>query len=190
MRKLLSLGIVLSALSFTACTHYSMSEEECNAANWYQIGVNDASVGWAPTRLAAHTEACQQYGKAANTALYEKGWNVGVRQYCTPQIGYQAGLAGEGYHGLCPTDLKQAFSARFWEGRRIYDIRAEYRSLERSYNSKIDEISSNHEKLVTAKDEWERKRVVSEISDLEKEKERIARRMRVYEMKHAQDLAD
>ena len=52
-----------------------------------------------------------------------------MRVHCTPNNGYRAGLAGEGYHGLCPRDLAGAFVERYRAGRCIYDIRARYRSL-------------------------------------------------------------
>ena len=60
--------VPLALLLLASCA--TLSEEECRAADWYQIGVNDGAEGRATDYVESHRRACAGLGPAGAGA-----WN-------------------------------------------------------------------------------------------------------------------
>src|SRR5947208_2839465 len=113
---------ILGVFALSACTHFTLSEQECLEANWGAIGRTDGESGYTKGRFQEHIEACEQYGVKPVKAAYVKGWTQGVRSYCTPRVGFIEGKNGETYLGVCPNDLSAAFIAEYNRGYAIYEV--------------------------------------------------------------------
>ncbi|RZJ86301.1 MAG: DUF2799 domain-containing protein, partial [Brevundimonas sp.] len=80
----------LTALSLLgSCA--TMSEDQCLAGAWGQVGYADGAAGYAMSRLNEHAEACAKYGIAPEEAIYRSARADGLRVYCTPESGFSAG---------------------------------------------------------------------------------------------------
>jgi hypothetical protein len=190
MRKF-SFGLFTLGLVFlSACTHYTLDENECRNGDWHTIGLKDGSQGYAQARFDEHTKACHQYGVQANLARYQAGWNKGVVQYCRPDVGYQEGLNNAGYDNVCPASLETAFLEAYNRGYEIYSVKAKYRALEKKFNRLIDDIADIDVELKDPKNASSLSRLTSKRADLEKDKASVERKMRVYELKHAAELSE
>lgn len=105
------------ALAVTGCA--SMSKAECELADWEQVGFRDGKNGDDETRLARHVEACKD--NVPDQAAYQRGYQNGLVQFCTPASGYNFGIKGREYKNLCPRDAEAAFLEQYHRGSRIHE---------------------------------------------------------------------
>ena len=82
-------AIVLLGLLATGCA--SMDEDECRVADWRAIGYEDGASGRAASQLGERREACADHGVTPNFVAYRQGREEGLREYCTPAMGYRLG---------------------------------------------------------------------------------------------------
>ncbi len=157
-RRLVGGVCLLAALLLAGCA--AMSVEECRTADWREQGERDALAGYPRARLAEVREACAEAGVVPQEALYWDGWNRGIVQFCTPDNGALWGRRGNAYRNSCPPALEPAFLSRYGAGRRAYDA-------ERRLDSLRSDQQRKQRELANAKDDAARKRLRSELSDLD-----------------------
>lgn len=104
----------------------TLSEEQCIAGDWYGIGVSDGSQGYSYARLGDHTQACASHGITPDARIYEQGRQQGLRNYCTPYVGFREGREGDSYAGVCPADLEGDFLAGYSDGRIVHAAQQAY----------------------------------------------------------------
>jgi hypothetical protein len=113
----------------------SMSEDECRLADWRRIGTDDGAHGYTDARLAEHAQACAKIGIQPNAALWRAGWDQGIWMYCTPQVGWNEGLAGRNYQGVCRGRNEEPFLQAYRAGSEIHRVQSRiddtYRELQR-----------------------------------------------------------
>jgi predicted nucleic acid-binding Zn-ribbon protein len=76
-----------------------------------------------------------------------------VREFCTPQRGYQRGSQGVHYLGVCPPDLEPAFLEAYQLGQTVYRLEKEIKDSKRSLKSLYDEVDSIEQTIVDLKHE-------------------------------------
>lgn len=114
----------LAVLIFTLCTLSGcavMDKQECESADWYLLGLGDGNSGKPLAQLTERNEACASYGFSANRGEYLRGRLDGLRTYCTPQKGYQAGVGGSHYHGVCNAQSEPTFLVAYRQGKALYE---------------------------------------------------------------------
>lgn len=124
--KLLFILLMLSGLS--ACA--SLSKEECLNANWKTIGYEDGSQGKSETTIQSHRKACAKINVSPDLNQYLSGHKEGARVYCKKSTGYQWGVSGGVYAGICPADLEPAFLKAYRYGHELFNIRQEISRIE------------------------------------------------------------
>ena len=160
----LQLGIPLILLMMMGTGCATLSEHQCAKEDWHTIGYNDGVNGYQHTRMDTHQKACAEYGIVIDRTEYLAGYDKGLQQYCIPLNGYQVGLAGETYLGICTGPLAEEFIKHYQGGKREYDIRQRLDEIEK----KVDEINKklNETRLSTN----ERRNFKHQRNELEKEK--------------------
>jgi Protein of unknown function (DUF2799) len=113
----LPLTMLLCALAGCA----GMDAEECASADWRAIGYEDGIQGRSAAAFGTHRKACAGHSVRADFDAYLAGRAEGVAQFCRPQNGYQRGLQGEAYAGICPLELEGPFLAAHAEGYGLYE---------------------------------------------------------------------
>jgi hypothetical protein len=120
----------------------SLSQTECQSANWKEIGYEDGSRGARPARADEHRESCAKHGIAVDRDAWERGYARGLETYCTPENALQLGLRGGDYAGVCPPALDLDFTSHWRAGRVVFDQRQRVarlderrRELEYAYNA-------------------------------------------------------
>ena len=153
------------ALCLQGCA--SLSERECRGQDWYKIGFDDGYDGSASTRLAAHHDACTEYGITPDAGQYEAGRRDGLVHYCTVARGFEIGRQGLQYGGGCPTGSEREFLRGHELGRRFYGIDHRLARIE-------EELRSYRARLGSADlDENQQRRLQALIRDLEFERSRL-----------------
>lgn len=143
MNKKITLAAVLLLLAGCA----TMNEDECRSADWYSVGFEDGAHGRAINYIGNHREACAEYGISPRADHYQDGWNEGIRRYCTPRNGYQAGMSGRSYGAQCPADLAREFSAAYQYGKRIYLLNRDISAIDHDMRAQQTELEQVQQEL-------------------------------------------
>lgn len=174
----------------------TMSEEQCLAGAWGESGYQDGREGREPSRLAEHAEACAKYGVAPDEAAYFSAREAGLREFCTPQRGFEAGRSGHDYKGVCPADLERDFLPAYEDGRMLHVAESAVTAAQSAVNSARERAADRADKL-DAKErelrqegltEAQREQIRNRIREVRGELEEARRDMREteYELRRAE----
>ncbi len=136
---------IIAAAALGGCA--SMSPEECMTADWRTIGFEDGARGKTAESIGRHRKACAKAGVTANQARYEEGRQTGLREFCQPAKGYDVGLRGDAYQGVCPSDLEDEFLRAYEEGRYLHGLEQAVRDVEQSLGRVDRELAQGREDL-------------------------------------------
>lgn len=112
---------LLFILGLAGCA--SLDRQACLEGDWYQIGMDDGVLGRSVTQQQKHSVACSEYGVSVQVTAYLRGHAEGLKQYCTLEGGYRAGLNGSAYLGVCPEESEGAFLKAYRSGRHEARLR-------------------------------------------------------------------
>tara|TARA_R110002096_G_scaffold65006_1_gene158229 strand:- start:8107 stop:8739 length:633 start_codon:yes stop_codon:yes gene_type:complete len=147
MNKRISLVITaIATAGLSGCT--GMSPEECIATDWTAIGYEDGARGYTSDRFSGHRKACAKHGITADFSDYQQGRNQGLVEYCQPGRGFNIGVNGGRYYGVCSAELEGDFLDAFNTGHHLYALRSEVNSATSAINSKQYELDQIDEKLI------------------------------------------
>lgn len=135
-----------AALAVGGCS--SMSEAECQALDWRTIGYEDGVAGYSGNRIGQHRKACGKHGVTPKLSEYQAGREQGLREFCKPANGFRVGARGNGYNGVCPTDMEDDFSAAYQSGRQLYVLRSRVSDAAADLNSLRQELGRLEENMV------------------------------------------
>jgi len=131
-------AMLVGLLILAGCA--SLSAEECLAADWYTIGVEDGSRGQSVSRVGAHRKACAEVGVQPDMARYNEGRAFGLQSFCTRERGYAEGENGRSYSGVCPPHLEPIFMQGYLAGQDRYRTKQDIRRLERELAAVQEEV--------------------------------------------------
>jgi Protein of unknown function (DUF2799) len=114
--------VVGFALVTGACS--SMGPEECLATDWSALGYEDGSRGLPSDYFANHRKACAKHGITADFGAYQSGRKEGLVEFCQPGRGYDLGVSGGRYYGVCDVALEEEFLDAYKVGHELYTLRA------------------------------------------------------------------
>lgn len=137
-------AMLVGLLILSACA--SLSAEECLAADWYTIGVEDGSRGQPVSRVGAHRKACAEVGVQPDMVRYNDGRAFGLQSFCTRERGYAEGESGRSYRGVCPPHLEPVFMQGYLAGQDRYRLKQDIRRLEAelaAVRGEVAEIRAN-----------------------------------------------
>lgn len=184
-------AVGLLSLGLASCS--VMSPQECQLANWREVGLTDGMAGKPMGVFEERRSACAEANVRADTQAYLVGREQGLRTYC--QIGHalQVGLRGESYQGVCPPTIDPEFRRRYAIGFEVHRLREEiagmdsrYDSLERRLHSKKAELDrhasrpggSEEFKRLYREFETEQHRIHHEQRDIERNQLRAREQLR------------
>ena len=116
-------------LGLASCS--TMSEKECQFANWRDIGLTDGLAGKSLGLLNERRSDCAEANIQLDQKAYLKGREEGLKTYCQLGNAVHLGLRGEPYEGVCPAAIEPEFRRRYTIGRDVYHFRTEIDRLER-----------------------------------------------------------
>lgn len=107
----------------------TLSKEQCQSGDWYQIGVVDGRNGKSSAILAEHEKACARYKIGVDAITWQRGRSEGLKDYCTPVSGFANGSAGKSYENVCTGRAGADFLTAYGLGTDVYQARSEAREL-------------------------------------------------------------
>ncbi|WP_163832684.1 DUF2799 domain-containing protein [Spartinivicinus ruber] len=138
-------GIPTLLISLTACS--VMSREECLTADWYTVGYADGADGRPPSRIGDYRQDCAEYGVRPDLDNYRLGHRSGLDRYCTEANGFQEGVEGNRYKGVCPYPLEANFLAGYNRGKQIYQAKREWKNIQDDLRRASSELEEFDEKI-------------------------------------------
>jgi hypothetical protein len=131
--------VTLLAAILAGCA--TLNEDQCNTTDWYTLGNADGASGKSVNTINAHAEACTEYGIIPDREAWRSGWDLGIRQYCTPSNGVERGRSGRFNSNSCPVDLSGSFNEGYRLGKSVYDAKQAQASLKREIDNDIIALS-------------------------------------------------
>jgi len=120
--RITGLAVVLAALAISGCA--SMSSEECAMSDWSAVGYEDGSRGYATEHFSGRRKACAKHGVTADFRAYQEGRDEGLVEFCQPSRGYNLGVNGGSYNGVCDVALEEEFLDAYRVGNQLYGLRS------------------------------------------------------------------
>lgn len=155
LTKQLSIFAIITLL-VSACS--TMNKSECLNADWRTIGYGDGARGYKAARIGEHRSSCAEHGIRPNLNAYNTGREQGLSQYCTPTTGYNKGISGYRYNGVCANhnerDFVEALNyglAIYGEVRTLNKLKSEYRKQEKYIRQLEDELLFKEEQIISGR---------------------------------------
>lgn len=155
LTKQLSIFTLITLL-VSACS--TMNKNECLNADWRTIGYSDGARGYKASRVGEHQSACAEHGIRPDLSAYTSGREDGLRQYCTPTTGYNKGLSGYRYNGVCANHNERDFVEALNYGLSIYaevrtlnNLKSQYRKQQQYILQLEDDLRFKEEQLISGR---------------------------------------
>lgn len=127
------IGLSVLCLGLVSCS--TMSQKECQVADWRDIGLTDGMAGKTLTFFNERRSDCAEADVKADTKAYLSGREQGLKTYCQLGNAPQVGLRGESYEGVCPPAVDQEFRRRHRIGFDIHRFNVEIGRLKIRHDS-------------------------------------------------------
>lgn len=141
MRLLLLAAAGGATLALVSCA--TMSEDQCLAGAWGEVGYRDGSGGQPMSLLVDHEKACAEYGVAPDVVAYRSARTDGLNGFCRWERGFHEGRQGRTYHGVCSPAQESEFLPAYHDGQTVHaadQALANARSSVESLGSRLEDL--------------------------------------------------
>lgn len=129
----------------TSCA--TISESECVAGNWADLGYRDGVDGRSRSRIADYVKKCGEYGQNVDRSLYLSSYETGLTHYCVYDKGFSLGETGNSYNSVCQGEGAAQFRAGYDNGFAKYELRQAYDQYEYDIHEVEDKIEDVRKQL-------------------------------------------
>lgn len=143
MNWILGLGVIV----LSGCA--SMSSDECAVSDWTAVGYEDGSRGYTSERFGNYRKACAKHGVSPDLQAYKAGRADGLVEFCQPSRGYNLGVSGSRYNGVCALNLEPDFLDAYRAGQELYTLRSNVNSANSQIYSKQQEIEDIERSVIS-----------------------------------------
>ena len=141
----------------------SLSPEQCQNADWRQVGYADGANGLPGSRIQDHASACAKIGAKPDMEAYLSGRMEGLVSYCQPENGFDVGRRGAPDNaGDCPPHVRGAFLQNYRQGREINALEAQISSLRGTMDNERREMRRREDRIEDIRKELRRPNVSPE----------------------------
>lgn len=144
-KTLVNTGMVIAITVLSGCA--SMSSEECANSDWGAIGYEDGSRGYTTDKFGSRRKACAKHGVTADFKAYQEGREEGLVEFCQPSRGYNLGVSGGAYYGVCDVAMEADFLDAYRVGSQLHSLRSNVNNTSSRIYSKEAELKRNREKI-------------------------------------------
>jgi hypothetical protein len=166
MRHRIKICLFLLPVTFTMASCATISKDSCRNDSWYGVGFKGGIENHdRADHISDVDKICGKLGITVDLPEYEQGFAAGTERFCEPGNGYQWGLKGRSYNGIC---ANSEFSAAYADGYRIYQVEQRRSAIQ----SRLSTIRDRLAKLSVQLDEdkaltdEERRKLLRQYDDL------------------------
>jgi len=142
--KVITAAIAMLVMSGCA----SMSGDECMTTDWSAIGYEDGARGYTTERFSKHRKACAKHGVTPDFGAYQAGRDQGLVEYCQPGRGFDVGVSGGRYYGVCAVEHEAGFLDAYNAGYHLYTLRSNVNRASSSINAKQNEVERVEDEML------------------------------------------
>jgi len=124
----------------SGCASVGLSQADCAAMDWQQVGLEDGQTGAGPFESNELQQQCSEIGAPVDSDEYQTGFAQGVRSFCQPDNGFDAGVSGYQYSGICPAELAGGFIQQYNIGIQFHYIHRDISAIESAISGNQDSI--------------------------------------------------
>lgn len=155
--------LILSSVPLLLASCASLSPEQCQHADWRQIGYADGASGLPGSRIQEHASACAKAGIRPDMEAYLSGRMEGLVSYCQPENGFEVGRRGAADNaGDCPPHVRGAFLQNYRQGREINALESQINSLRSTMENERRELRRREDRIEDIRKELRRPNVSPE----------------------------
>ena len=110
--------LAMSALAMSSCA--TISEEECLAGGWEDIGFRDGENGKSQARLADYNATCSKFSVEPDRTAYLRGYDQGLQLYCNYDRGFSRGSDGNSAQARCEAFPESGYFLGYEQGLKAY----------------------------------------------------------------------
>ena len=125
--------LAVSALALSSCA--TISEDECLAGGWEDIGFRDGENGKSQARLADYNTTCSKFSVSPDRSAYLRGYDQGLQLYCSYDRGFGRGSEGNSVQSKCQAFPESDYFIGYEQGLTGYC------SFDTGYNHGISALS-------------------------------------------------
>jgi hypothetical protein len=131
---------------FFSAQAFSMSADKCQSTDWFAVG-RDSGVKGLPSDKIMKTQVdCQKKGVEISLDQYQKGWQMGIGQYCSSDNAFNLGFKKKTPSKFCPIDLRSDFDQFYAWGKEAFGLEKDIKSKESKLKSKVSKLKSVNQK--------------------------------------------
>ncbi len=131
----------------------TISKKSCQRDSWYDVGFKGAVDNHdRADHISDVTKICGNLGITVDQPMYDQGFAEGTARFCEPENGYQWGLKGRSYNGICGSS---EFTAAYSDGYRIYKIQERRTAI-------VNRLATIRDRLATIDTELDDKRLTDD----------------------------
>lgn len=145
-----------------------MTKTECANADWAALGLADGRAGARPKLSEQRREACASEGFSIDLAAYEAARAEGLKTYCTPKGGFDAGKEGAEYFDACAGETEMRFLESFALGEKLHALTEAKEKAVSDYEAAVADLDQHHYLLRVS----EKRYLKPSISNEDREQER------------------
>ena len=129
---------VLIATVLSACA--TLDRDQCEHANWFQIGHADGARGYDSSYFARHENACSSEVADLHQKEYFAGRSDGLKEHCSNLGAFHAGESGYLLSSECPSADQPKLLENYNQGVKIHALTKETTRLD----NEIDQYQKDH----------------------------------------------
>lgn len=121
---------------------FAISADKCTNTDWFAVGRDAGAKGQTSDTILKTQKECQKKGVEISLEQYQKGWQMGIGQYCSQDNAYKMGFNKKSPTKFCPTEMKPDFDQFYTWGKEASKLEKEIKSKESKLKGKIKQLSS------------------------------------------------
>lgn len=136
---LTSLTVFSLIFSFQA---FAISADKCQSTDWFAVGRDSGVKGQPSDKIMSTHMACQKKGVDISLEQYQKGWQMGISEYCSPDNAFNLGFRKKSTSKYCPIDMKADFDQFYAWGKEAFGLEKQVKKKESQLKSKVKALNS------------------------------------------------
>ena len=117
MRKSITLAALVLVVACGSLEN-DIATNQCDAAQWKGYGFQDGVRGMESNSFTTRSQDCDPAENDVRRERYMAGYANGVERFCTAENGYNQGVTGYVYKGICPISMEDKFVKALKEGHK------------------------------------------------------------------------
>lgn len=139
-------GLILIVLLCASTQVFAISADKCQSTDWFAVGRDTGFKGQPSDKIMSTQKDCQKKGVDISLEQYQKGWQMGIGQYCSQDNAFNLGFKKKTPSKYCPIDMKSDFDQFYAWGKEAFGLEKDIKTKESKLKGKVKELNATTKK--------------------------------------------